>query len=52
MTYRRRPTWIGSAARRAELGLPSDDGSPLLVDAVTGEGVGAEALPLHLRRPG
>ncbi len=37
-------------ARRAELGLPSDDGSPLLVDAVTGEGVGAEALPLHLRK--
>jgi len=37
-------------ARRAELGLPSADDSPLLVDAVTGEGVGAEALPLHLRR--
>lgn len=37
-------------SRRAELGLPADDGSPLLVDAVTGEGIGAEALPLHLRR--
>jgi len=37
-------------SRRAELGLPSDDGSPLLVDAVTGAGIGAEALPLHLRR--
>jgi metal-sulfur cluster biosynthetic enzyme len=37
-------------ARRSELGLPSGDDSPLLVDAVTGEGVGAEALPLHLRR--
>ena len=37
-------------ARRAELGLPADDDSPLLVDAVTGEAVGAEALPLHLRR--
>jgi metal-sulfur cluster biosynthetic enzyme len=37
-------------ARRAELGLPSADDSPLLVDAVTGEGVGVEALPLHLRR--
>ena len=37
-------------SRRAELGLPADDGSPLLVDAVTGEGVGAQALPLHLRR--
>jgi len=37
-------------ARRAELGLPSADDSPLLVDAVTGEAVGAQALPLHLRR--
>ena len=37
-------------ARRAELGLPSDDGSPLLVDAVTGEAVGVQALPLHLRK--
>jgi len=36
--------------RRAELGLPSADDSPLLVDAVTGEAVGAKALPLHLRR--
>lgn len=37
-------------ARRAELGLPSDDGSPLLVDPVTGEAVGVAALPLHLRK--
>lgn len=37
-------------ARRAELRLPADDGSPLLVDAVTGEAVGVQALPLHLRR--
>ena len=37
-------------SRRAELGLPADDGSPLLVDAVSGEGIGAQALPLHLRR--
>jgi metal-sulfur cluster biosynthetic enzyme len=36
--------------RRAELGLPSSDESPLLVDARTGEAVGAQALPLHLRR--
>jgi metal-sulfur cluster biosynthetic enzyme len=36
--------------RRAELGLPSGDASPLLVDAVTGEAIGVEALPLHLRR--
>ncbi|MGZ4632769.1 MAG: metal-sulfur cluster biosynthetic enzyme, partial [Actinomycetes bacterium] len=37
-------------SRRAELGLPSDDTAPLLVDAVTGEAVGVAALPLHLRR--
>jgi len=37
-------------ARRAELGLPSDNGSPLLVDAVTGDGVGVAALPLHLQK--
>lgn len=37
-------------ARRAELGLPADDTSPLLVDAVSGAGIGAEALPMHLRR--
>jgi metal-sulfur cluster biosynthetic enzyme len=37
-------------ARRAELGLPADDDSALLIDVVTGEEVGAEALPLHLRR--
>ena len=29
-------------SRRAELGLPADDGSPLLVDAVSGEGIGAQ----------
>lgn len=37
-------------ARRAELGLPSDDGSPLLVDPVTGEPVGVAGMPLHLRK--
>lgn len=37
-------------ARRAELGLPSADSSPLLVDPVTGEPVGVAALPLHLRK--
>jgi hypothetical protein len=36
--------------RRAELGLPAGDDAPLLVDPVTGAGVGEEALPLHLRR--
>ena len=37
-------------ARRAELGLPSADSSPLLVDPVTGEAVGVSDLPLHLRK--
>jgi metal-sulfur cluster biosynthetic enzyme len=37
-------------ARRAELGLPSGDDSALLIDAVTGDAIGVQALPLHLRR--
>jgi metal-sulfur cluster biosynthetic enzyme len=37
-------------ARRAELGLPAGDDSALLVDATTGDAIGAQALPLHLRR--
>ncbi len=37
-------------ARRAELGLPASDDSALLVDATTGEAVGVQALPLHLRK--
>jgi len=37
-------------ARRSELGLPASDESALLVDATTGDAIGAEALPLHLRR--
>lgn len=37
-------------SRRAELGLPSTDDSPLLVDATTGAAVGVQALPLHLRK--
>lgn len=37
-------------ARRSELGLPSEDDSPLLVDVSTGEPIGERALPLHLRR--
>jgi metal-sulfur cluster biosynthetic enzyme len=37
-------------ARRGELGLPTDDESPLLVDVVTGTRVQPETLPLHLRR--
>jgi metal-sulfur cluster biosynthetic enzyme len=36
--------------RRSELGLPSDDSAPLLIDPQTGERVSAEAVPLHLRR--
>ncbi len=37
-------------SRRAELGLPAGDDSPLLVDVTTGEAVAAGALPLHLRK--
>jgi len=37
-------------SRRAELGLPSGDDSALLVDARTGDAVGVQALPLHMRR--
>jgi metal-sulfur cluster biosynthetic enzyme len=37
-------------SRRAELGLPSGDGDPLLVDPATGAAIGGHALPLHLRR--
>jgi len=36
-------------ARRRELGLPADDAAPLVVDP-TGEAVGLDALPLHLRK--
>lgn len=37
-------------ARRRDVGLPAGDDAPLLVDATTGEAVGVDALPLHLRR--
>ncbi len=36
--------------RRAELGLPSGDRDPLLIDPVSGAPVCADALPLHLRK--
>jgi len=36
-------------ARRRELGLPADDGDPLVIDP-SGRTVGVEALPLHLRK--
>jgi metal-sulfur cluster biosynthetic enzyme len=36
--------------RRAELGLPADDSSPLLIDPQTGALVDASAVPLHLRK--
>jgi metal-sulfur cluster biosynthetic enzyme len=36
--------------RRAELGLPSDDAAPLLIDPATGAPVSGDAMPLHLRR--
>jgi hypothetical protein len=44
------PDRVRLGERRAELGLPSAPDSPLLVDPRTGEAVGAQALPLHLRR--
>jgi metal-sulfur cluster biosynthetic enzyme len=36
--------------RRAELGLPSGDEDPLVIDPRTGAAVAADELPLHLRR--
>ncbi len=36
--------------RRSELGLPAGDEAPLVIDPVTGAGVGEGELPLHLRR--
>jgi metal-sulfur cluster biosynthetic enzyme len=36
--------------RRAVLGLPADDAAPLVIDPVTGAGVPAQELPLHLRK--
>jgi metal-sulfur cluster biosynthetic enzyme len=36
--------------RREELGLPADDGAPLVIDPASGAGVETGALPLHLRR--
>jgi metal-sulfur cluster biosynthetic enzyme len=37
-------------ARRAELGLPAGDDSPLLIDPGTGAPVGIDAVPLALKR--
>ena len=37
-------------ARRAELGLPADDDSPLLIDAETGAEVDVDRVPFALRR--
>jgi metal-sulfur cluster biosynthetic enzyme len=37
-------------SRRAELGLPSCDDAPLVVDPVSGARVGSADLPLHLRK--
>jgi metal-sulfur cluster biosynthetic enzyme len=36
--------------RRAELGLPTGDGAPLLIDPVSGARIHDAAVPLHLRR--
>jgi len=38
--------------RRADLGLRADDAAALLIDPATGAPVGADAVPLHLRRAG
>lgn len=35
--------------RRAEVGLPAGDDAPLLIDPRTGDPVGADDVPLHLR---
>jgi metal-sulfur cluster biosynthetic enzyme len=44
------PDLVRLRARRAELGLPSADDDPLLIDTVTGMVISAEMLPRHLRR--
>jgi metal-sulfur cluster biosynthetic enzyme len=36
--------------RRRELGLPAEDSDPLLIEPRTGAPVGADAVPLHLRK--
>ncbi|WP_030437531.1 iron-sulfur cluster assembly protein [Actinoplanes subtropicus] len=36
--------------RRRELGLPAGDDAPLLIDPKTGAPIGADAVPLHLRK--
>jgi len=36
--------------RRAELGLPADDGAPLLIEPTAGTPVAVAAVPLHLRK--
>lgn len=36
--------------RRADLGLPSGPDAPLLIDPATGSAVGADGVPLHLRK--
>ena len=38
--------------RRVDLGLRADDAAALLIDPATGATVGADAVPLHLRRAG
>jgi len=44
------PELLRLRQRRAELGLPADDGSALLIDPATGKRVATEAIPLHLRK--
>jgi metal-sulfur cluster biosynthetic enzyme len=44
------PELLRLRQRRAELGLPADDSSALLIDPATGKRVATEAIPLHLRK--
>jgi metal-sulfur cluster biosynthetic enzyme len=44
------PELLRLRQRRAALGLPADDSSPLLIDPATGKRVATEAVPLHLRK--
>ncbi|HEY1488494.1 MAG TPA: iron-sulfur cluster assembly protein [Micromonosporaceae bacterium] len=37
-------------ARRADLGLPADDAAALVIEPATGERIGLDGLPLHLRK--
>jgi metal-sulfur cluster biosynthetic enzyme len=44
------PELLRLRERRAELGLPSGDDAPLLIDPATGERIPEPSVPLHLRK--